>query len=115
MPTVSVKTIQAAENTNKDDQSFELNESELLFDGLDRQGLTLPHGCLAGSCGSCRVEVHEGSENISPASAIEKNTIEALITEYNQKYGEDHAKGKTIRLSCRSKVNGDISISPLKS
>ena len=115
MPTVSVKNAQTTENTTPTERSFEVNEGELMFDGLDRQGCTLPHGCLAGSCGSCRVEILEGVENISSPSAIERNTIEALIAEYNQKYGEDRVKGKTIRLSCRTKVNGNVVIEALKS
>ena len=115
MPTVSVKNIQTSENTTESEQSFEVNQGELIFDGLDRQGCTLPNGCLAGSCGSCRVEIHEGEDNLSPPSAIEKNTIESLVKEYNEKYGEDHVRDKIIRLSCRTKVNGDVVISPLKS
>lgn len=115
MPTVSVKNLQTGENTSPEDHSYDLNQGELLFDGLDSRGCSLPHGCLAGSCGSCRIEVLEGSENLSPPSAIEKNTIEGLIKEYNEKYGEEHVKGKIIRLSCRTKVNGDVTITPLKS
>lgn len=94
------------------DKKIELNleENEILYNGLEDQGIILPHGCLAGSCGACRVEVVEGQENLSPAGVIETNTLNALYAQYKTECGEEKMKGKTIRLSCRAKVIGDISI-----
>ena len=106
MPRVSIKDM---------DQSFELEENEVIFDGLERQGQELPHGCLAGSCGSCRIEVIEGAENLKPASTIEQDTIEAVSEEYEQNHGEGTLSGKTVRLSCRARIlTGSIIITPLK-
>jgi len=96
------------------DKIFEVNEGEILYDSLYDRGLELPHGCLSGSCGACRVEVLEGKENLVPAGIIESNTIEALKDEFKQVHGEEFIKNKEIRLSCRSKVNGDIKICPIK-
>jgi ferredoxin len=94
-------------------QTFEIASNAILYDALADQGLDLPHGCLAGSCGACRINVISGVENLSKPGAIEQNTIEAVCTEYREKIGEEFLLGKTIRLSCRAKVTGDVCITPL--
>jgi ferredoxin len=93
---------------------FEVNEGEILYDSLYDRGLELPHGCLSGSCGACRVEVLEGTENLSQPGVIESNTIEALKDEFFNTRGKEFVEGKTIRLSCRAKVVGDVSFRPIK-
>lgn len=105
MPRVSI------EGTN---QTFEVNEGEILYDSLCDRGYELPHGCLSGSCGACRVEILSGKEHLMPAGVIESNTIESLKEEFVKKYGEDFIKGKEIRLSCRAKVKGDVTVRPIK-
>jgi ferredoxin len=105
MPRVSLK------DTNIE---LEVNEGEILYDALYDRGTELPHGCLSGSCGACRVEVLEGANNLVPAGLIEQNTIEAVCDEFVQTRGEDFIKNKTVRLSCRAKVLGDITIKPIK-
>jgi ferredoxin len=94
---------------NEDNEkSFEVEEEMVIFDALDNQDCKLPHGCLAGSCGACRIEVLEGEENLKPASAIEMNTIEAIIENHEKKHGEGSCKGKKLRLACRARVRGDV-------
>lgn len=105
MPRVSIK------GTN---QVFEINEGEILYDALFDRGLELPHGCLSGSCGACRVEVSTGKDQLMPPGAIESNTIDALRVEYLQSRGEEYVNNLEIRLSCRAKVQGNVTISPLK-
>lgn len=106
MPTVSIKS------ENKD---FELQEEEVIFDGIDNHGHELPHGCLAGSCGACRIEVIEGAENLKPMSEIERDTVEAVIQNYERIYGKGSAKDKVIRLACRAKIlTGKVVIDPIK-
>ncbi len=97
MPRVS---IEGNENT------FEIESEKILFDALADQGLELPHGCLSGSCGACRIEVISGEENLAAPSFIEKNTIESLMSDVAY-------KGKKIRLACRAKVKGDLKFKPL--
>ncbi|MGE3608999.1 MAG: 2Fe-2S iron-sulfur cluster-binding protein [Bacteriovoracaceae bacterium] len=99
MPRVSIK------DTNS---VFEVNDGEILYDALYDRGLELPHGCLSGSCGACRVIVTEGSENLSVATFIEQNTIDSLKEELKDFQNSD------IRLSCRAKVRGNITFKPLK-
>jgi ferredoxin len=94
---------------------FDVEENEILYDALFDRGEELPHGCLAGSCGACRIEVTSGVENLSEPGFIEKNTIEALKDEITAKFGKNRIENKTIRLSCRAKIiRGDVSFKPLK-
>ena len=105
MPRVSIK---GTENI------YEVNEGEILYDSLCDRGLELPHGCLSGACGACRVEVIEGAENLQEPGVIEKNTLEAIKDEFGKTRGKDFLTGKVIRLSCRAKVKGNVLICPLK-
>ncbi len=103
MPTVLVK----AESPSEKDQKFEVNEGAILYDELERQGLVLPHGCLSGSCGACRIEILEGELNLSNLGVIESDTIAHL------KQDSSDLNKIVIRLSCRAKVLGDIKISKI--
>lgn len=102
MPSVSIKN----------ENSYEIKEGENLYNALENQGKVLPHGCLSGSCGACRILVHEGSENLSDKSVVEENTIDSLQRSYDEK-GIDLG-GKEIRLACKVKVLGNITLEPLK-
>lgn len=105
MPTVLVHLNSSNENDGQKPQQYEVNSGQILYDELDRQGLSLPHGCLAGSCGSCRIHVINGIENLSPKGVVETDTVGHIEGQY---------PGKTVRLSCRAKVLGDVEIVPLK-
>lgn len=87
---------------------FELENGEVLFEGLERLGLRLPHGCLAGACGACKVVVLEGDENLEPSGVIEDNTLNSIYQD------NPRAKNKVIRLSCRAKVLGSVKLRPFK-
>ncbi len=101
MPTVLVS---AQNNTGDKTQGYELRGESSLFDELEAQGLTLPHGCLAGSCSACKVKIIEGAENLSNADPIEQNTLSSFCNEPN------------LRLSCRAKIiKGRVHLSPYKS
>lgn len=91
-----------------------INKNDLLFNACDDQDIKLQHGCLAGSCGACRIEILSGNENITPPMAIEKNTLESIYETYKKNFGEEFIKNKNIRLSCRVKVLGDFSFKELK-
>jgi ferredoxin len=108
MPTVLVhleSPNSPSEKSKLASREYKVNVSQILYDELERQGLQLPHGCLAGSCGSCRIHVIKGIENLSPMGVVETDTVMHL---------KDSYPGKTVRLSCRAKVLGDIEITPLK-
>ena len=109
MPTVSVLS------DEKENQAFEIRLEEVIFDALDNQGTKLPHGCLAGSCGSCKIEVLEGAEHLKSASLIEQNTIDTISESLAEERGSEFLKGKTIRLSCRARLisEGNLTIKPI--
>ena len=96
MPTVSIELKDGSQ------KNFELRGEKSLFDELQACGLTLPHGCLSGSCSACKVYVLSGEANLTSPDPIEANTLEWL-----QKNPTTHP----LRLSCRAKVSGaDLSI-----
>jgi ferredoxin len=107
MPTVSLIT----ENEEK---KFEVKDGELIWDELERLGTKLPAGCLAGSCGTCRINVLEGEDSLAPKGAIETETVNHLMDQYKKKYGEDFLRDKTIRLACRARIKGSLKFTPLK-
>src|SRR5690554_5479702 len=108
MPTVSVKNLNDNEELDDNpEQNFEVNIGQLLYDELEQQGLQLPHGCLAGSCGSCRVWVVEGEDQLAEAGAIEKDTLESIRLTYAQTRGEAFLQGRKLRLSCRARIKGE--------
>ena len=92
-------------------KDYEVPSDGILYDELERQGTELPHGCLAGSCGACKIIVEQGADNLAPIGFIEKNTVESIVENYK---GTEDLSGKTIRLACRAKVNGDVKFRPLK-
>ncbi len=91
-------------------KTFEVKEGDILYDSLYDQGEVLPHGCLSGSCGACRVVIIQGKENLMPAGVIEQNTIDSVRAELDPKTSQE----MEIRLSCRAKVTGHVTIEPLK-
>lgn len=104
MPRVSIS------DTN---QTLEVTSGETIYQSLLECGVELPHGCLSGSCGACRIEILAGKENLLEAGLIEKNTIQSLKEEFQTKRGEDFS-GREIRLACRAKLTGDLLIKIIK-
>lgn len=104
MPRVSISDIS---------QTVEIASESIIYDALADKGVELPHGCLSGSCGACRIHVEQGLENLTPPGAIESNTIEAIREEYLKTQGANFLVGKNIRLSCRARILGDVTILPL--
>ena len=87
MPTVSV--IELNENAEKEGQhieTFEVSIAEVLFEELDSKGCKLPAGCLAGSCGTCRVLVIEGDDLLKEPSAVEQDTLQTILATGIQRY-----------------------------
>ncbi|MEX1100274.1 MAG: 2Fe-2S iron-sulfur cluster-binding protein [Bacteriovoracaceae bacterium] len=109
MPIVSLVKKDASKNSE-----FEVEEGEVLFDALDNQGEKLPHGCLAGSCGACRIEVLEGGENLKAPSLVEQNTLADIKENYEKKHGKGSTEGREIRLACRAKVFGNVKFKPFR-
>lgn len=100
MPKVSIT------DTN---QVAEIPENSVLYDALSSEGIQLPHGCLSGSCGACRIEILTPSSLEAPG-AVEKDTIEAL----NEERKNAGLEAIEIRLSCRAKIKSDTKIKLIK-
>jgi ferredoxin len=59
--------------------------------------------CLGhGSCGSCKVLVKKGMENLSPKGSLERFTVGRMLSSIGHE--------EEMRLACRVKVNGDCSV-----
>jgi ferredoxin len=67
------------------------------------QGLSRYLNCFGhGTCGTCRLLVKKGMENLSPKGKMEKFTLFRMMSAIGH---EDE-----MRLSCQCQVNGDISV-----
>jgi len=116
MPTVSVKEINIdGTPSNKDEIIIEVGPEKTIYEGIEHHGHKLPHGCLNGACGACRMIVLKGAQFLSPPSEKELKTLQIIFKNYKNKFGEEALKGKIMRLSCQSKFvedNGKIEIMP---
>ena len=65
---------------------------------VDKTGADITFGCRAGTCGTCRVKIKEGMENLVPPSSDETRFLKALGDNSN------------TRLACQVVVEGDCSI-----
>lgn len=68
------------------------------IDLCDAAEADVTFGCRSGTCGTCRVKVIEGSENLSPMGRDERDFLEGF-----------HAKPNE-RLGCQLTIQGDCSI-----
>ena len=61
-----------------------------------------PHdfGCTVGSCGTCRLVLEQGADNVQPPTEEELDTLYMVTTE------------EGARLGCQLIVSGDISVRP---
>lgn len=99
--------------TNKqNDKDFEVSTNSILYDALDDQGEQLPHGCLSGSCGACKVEILNGTDGLDEPGFIENNTLESIISYIKENNLDPDIDKKVLRLSCRAVVKGDVEFSP---
>jgi ferredoxin len=83
---------------------FEIPDGSNLYFELLKQGTDLKHGCLAGVCGVCRIEILQGHEFCSQKTSIEKDTLHSIEAELIQKgivYNFEN-----IRLACRLIIKG---------
>jgi ferredoxin len=93
-----------------DNETYEVETGQTIYLSLEEKGKDLPHGCLSGSCGACRIFVHKGADLLREPSVIETDTITSI-----KKNMVDEAD-KDVRLSCRAFIekDGELEIEPIK-
>lgn len=105
MSQVKIKLLSAEAFNFSADATFDCSTaaiSEPILDLVETQGLVLPYGCRAGSCGSCRVTVTAGADLLEARGPVEQDTLERCKD-------PEH-----VRLACRVRVragaSGDICV-----
>jgi ferredoxin len=75
-----------------------------VYKGLSRYANCLGHGL----CGTCRVLVKKGMENLSPKTTLEKLNLNAHPLTMLARIGHEDE----MRLACQVRVNGDCTVQP---
>lgn len=70
----------------------------LLGVDVDHPGI-IPFRCKQGICGTCRIEVVYGQENVSPPNPAESKFLDRL--------GHN---GGSVRLACQLSINGPVEV-----
>ena len=89
MPKVYIKT---------DDKTIDIKEGLPLIDMCEDYDTSILFGCRDGACGACMIRVTKGAENISKMEDSERDFLETMAAEDNE------------RLACQCKVYGDIEL-----
>ncbi|MFH1426467.1 MAG: 2Fe-2S iron-sulfur cluster-binding protein [Candidatus Kerfeldbacteria bacterium] len=89
MPTVRFKD---------DDLEMDVEFGASLKETAEEVGSNIPFGCEQGVCGTCLINVVEGEDNMSDIEEHEKETLNAMGAEPNQ------------RLACQCKIEGDVTV-----
>tara|TARA_B100001094_G_C17808638_1_gene612730 strand:- start:37 stop:321 length:285 start_codon:yes stop_codon:yes gene_type:complete len=85
MPKVTIKT---------DDLTIEVKDDYPLIEMCEDHDTSILFGCRDGACGACMVKVIEGDEHLSPMGEDEKDFLETMGAEPDE------------RLACQCKVSG---------
>ena len=82
-----------------DDMDVEVPIGTHFVDIVDATGADVTFGCKNGTCGTCKIHVTEGLENLSPPNQEEKDFLASLEADPNQ------------RLGCQVRILGSVRIS----
>ena len=108
MPKVTMK------NSDGTTKTLDIKQGEVLFDAFEDLGLELRHGCLSGSCGTCKINILENPAGLKEAGAIEQDTLDSIKETASQHLGKDQVASLNLRLACRAKVNSDFTFEPFE-
>lgn len=81
-----------------DDKTIEVDAGLPLIDMCEDHDTSILFGCRDGACGACMVRILKGAENISKMEDSERDFLETMAAEDNE------------RLACQCKVFGDIEL-----
>lgn len=87
MPKVTIKT---------DNLTIDVQENYALIDMCEDYDTSILFGCRDGACGACMVRVLEGAENLTPMQDDERDFLETMAAEPNE------------RLACQCRVKGNV-------
>jgi ferredoxin len=82
-----------------DKRTIEIPSGSKITDVVDEHQATLPFGCRLGSCGTCRVIIEAGMENLNPRNQTEEELFENFTSVRDDE-----------RLGCQLIVYGDVRI-----
>lgn len=78
--------------------SFEVPDGTTILVAAVRNGVALRHDCTEAICGTDRVRILEGLDNLSPVGDNEELTLEMLDSNPDQ------------RLGCVARILGDVTV-----
>lgn len=81
-----------------EDVEVDCDEGISLVDIASEVDCDITFGCKSGSCGTCRVRIVDGQENLSPPSREEKDFLDGFGAHPQE------------RLGCQLKILGDCKI-----
>lgn len=82
-------------------QSFDVKPGTSFLEFCQKNNAPHDFGCTVGSCGTCRLVVEKGAENLNPITDEERETVEMCTTAPN------------ARLGCQLIIQGDVAIRPV--
>ncbi len=80
------------------DQTFEVKEGTTILVAAIQNGVHLRHDCTEAICGTDRVKILAGRDNLSDKNENEELTLEMLNA------------GSNERLGCVAKILGDVTV-----
>lgn len=82
-----------------EDMDVEISATGAKFqDIVEASGADVTFGCRNGTCGTCRIRIEDGLENISPKGREESDFLQSIEAQPNE------------RLGCQIRVLGSCSI-----
>ncbi len=81
-----------------DEKTIDVVDGYAMIDMCDDHDTSILFGCRDGACGACIVKVLEGAPHLSPMQDDEKDFLETMAAEPDE------------RLACQCKVYGDVTL-----
>lgn len=82
-----------------EDMDVEVPVGSEFLDVVEACGADVTFGCRTGTCGTCRVRIDHGAQNLAPPGAEERDFLASMEA------------GPEERLGCQLRIRGDVRIS----
>ena len=79
-------------------QSFEVPAGQSYLEFCQSHRVPQDFGCTVGSCGTCRVVLVHGTQNVDPITDEERETVEMCTDQQG------------VRLGCQLVIRGDVTL-----